>query len=166
MQKKPKLKDLFTTEDPYDISFVHRTLSRILLVVDVNELKVLLTCSRVVLLTTLIGFRLVLIASEGEFVSSNRRCWEVLSSWVEELFFQCCHKQIQSLKKQLRLKNSSKGCDALVFFFTMEDSMENLSTFSSLIRYLIIREILIDSRLVKFFEIEIDCKKVLMKNIK
>ena len=44
--------------------------------------------------------------------------------------------------------------------------MENLSTFSSLIRYLIIREILIDSRLVKFFEIEIDCKKVLMKNIK
>jgi len=64
---------LFTTEDPYDISLVHKTLKLILLVVDVNKLKVLLICSKASLLSALIGFKFALVVSEGELVSSNRR---------------------------------------------------------------------------------------------
>jgi len=48
----------------------------------------------------------------------------------------------------------------------IDDSRENFNTFASLTTYLNINDILVDNKSVIFFEREIDCKKVLIKNIK
>ena len=53
-----------------------------------------------------------------------------------------------------------------MFFFMIDDSIENLITFSSFTIYLVIKGKLTDNKSVNFLEISSDCRKVLIKNIK